>query len=64
LKRCKDPLPIPIAKKLAKLRKEKVLASVEKQLRNMERGYRNHQYCNGCMGKLFKGKAFEDYGVI
>jgi len=30
----------------------------------MERGYRNHQYCNDCSGKLFKRKAFEDYGVM
>jgi len=33
-------------------------------MRNMERGYRNHQYCNDCSGKLFKRKAFEDYGVM
>ncbi len=25
---------------------------------------RNHQYCTGRRRKLFKGKAFEDYGVI
>ena len=33
-------------------------------MRNMERGYRKHQYCNACSGKLFKRKAFEDYGVM
>ena len=28
-------------------------------MRNMERGYRNHQYCTSRRRKLFKGKAFE-----